>query len=168
MRDCVALEELIVLVIVVIGMIARWIVLLQFSCVLGSRAPDTAPNLPDGWCDTHYGTPTRSTGECICKYACLGNGCRREHGLNWYEYKSCPSCKCVAGEKSKQSATSVKSEPITETSSAPDEVPEEEMIDETTFLDLLEENSRYIFAGVVTFVVFSFAIYLLFGINRNV
>lgn len=138
---------------------------IQFFGIYGSRAPDIPPNLPDGWCNTQYGTPTRSTGECICKYSCLGNGCQRGQGLIWYEYKSCPSCQCIPGEKIKkpnpvqlETPETIYEEPI-ETPESQDE--------STTFLDLLEENSRYIFAGIVTLIVFSLAIFLVFGISSS-
>jgi hypothetical protein len=135
--------------------------------VLGSRAPDTAPNLPEGWCsDLKYGTPTRSTGECICKYACSGNGCRREHGLNWYEYKSCPTCKCIAGDKSGASSQKKQAEiedSIPAEGTFPEEQEEQELKDESTIFDLLEENSREIFAGAVTLVVFALAVVIVLG-----
>jgi hypothetical protein len=134
--------------------------------VLASRAPDIAPDLPDGWCrDLNYGTPTRSTGECICKYGCSGNGCRREHGLNWYEYRSCPTCKCVAGEKSYLPQNN---QVLDDT--APPEISNEEegmKDEESTLFDLIEENSRYVFAGVVTLVVFALAFVIIFGLGRT-
>ena len=53
-----------------------------------------APDLPDGWCVG--GTPTATTGECMCRSTCEGPRCRNEQGFVWYAYKECPSCKCVA------------------------------------------------------------------------
>ena len=72
--------------------------LLAQQCAAGAApAADASKDFPAGWCDTQHGTPTRTTGECMCKTACEGSGCRREQGFIWYSYASCPSCKCVAG-----------------------------------------------------------------------
>lgn len=62
---------------------------------LAMRAPDKAPDLPEGWCDKRYGTPTATTGECMCKHECEGRGCERAQGFIWYAYAKCPSCECV-------------------------------------------------------------------------
>jgi hypothetical protein len=65
-----------------------------------SRAPDVAPDLPDGWCKGGY--PTRTTGECMCTgKECSGPRCLREQGFIWYSGVDCPTCKCVPkGDKS--------------------------------------------------------------------
>lgn len=166
-----------------------FLLFLYISLYLSSRAPDKAPNLPDGWCNLKYGSPTKSTGECICKYRCVGSGCKNEHGLNWYEYKVCPTCKCVSlnGEseneikkesiskkeevevtkkdinKEKEKEKKVKIEQRNqqyEQAQQSQESQQGENIEETpeeenvSFLDILEENSRVIFAGIVTIVVF--------------
>jgi hypothetical protein len=65
------------------------------TLVYSSRAPDEAPDLPEGWCDKKFGTPTRTTAECICKRACEGRGCQNTQGLIFYSYLTCPTCKCV-------------------------------------------------------------------------
>lgn len=53
----------------------------SFTYIAGNRAPDTAPNLPEGWCDLRYGRPTATTGECICMTQnCEGKACERSQG----------------------------------------------------------------------------------------
>lgn len=54
---------------------------------------------PPGWCDPLQGTPTRTTGECVCKKDCVGAGCQRAQGFVWFAYTSCPSCKCVGYDR---------------------------------------------------------------------
>ena len=63
-------------------------------CVVAgaNRAPEVAPELPEGWCA--FGTPTRTTGECMCQESrCLGEGCVFEGGLHWYTL-ACAACSC--------------------------------------------------------------------------
>ena len=55
---------------------------------------DVSANYPDGWCNG-LGSPTRTTGECICKQDCIGPACQREQGLAFYSYSKCPTCICV-------------------------------------------------------------------------
>lgn len=59
-------------------------------------APSTPPEFPEGWCDPQWGTPTRTTGECMCRSRCEGSGCESAQGFVWYAYAQCPTCKCVA------------------------------------------------------------------------
>ncbi len=56
-----------------------------------------------GWCDLRYGTPTQTTGECICKPSsiCQGPRCEQAQGFIWYAYTQCPTCQCVPKEKGK-------------------------------------------------------------------
>jgi len=63
------------------------------TLVGASRAPDQAPDLPAGWCKG--GTPTRTTGECMCPQECRGSHCKREQGFVWYSGADCPTCECV-------------------------------------------------------------------------
>ena len=63
---------------------------LQPPAVL-ARAPDVAdPSIPDkaSWCgDATLGTPTRTTGECICKYVCEGPACVNSQGFKFYGWR---------------------------------------------------------------------------------
>jgi hypothetical protein len=144
--------------------------ILYIQIISSHRAPEKSPDLPDGWCDTRYGTPTRSTGECICKQKCIGKGCRHEQGIIWYEYRTCPKCQCILDTNIKQKS-SVKEEPVHEKiESIPqsDVLKEDTEIEENelTISEYLEENSKYIFAGVVTLIVFGFAIIVLLGVGK--
>ncbi len=72
------------------------------SLVLAHRAPDEAPNFPDGWC-VHPGKPTKTTGECICVNSiCRGPKCRNESGFIYFAYADCPTCQCVPKDKTAQ------------------------------------------------------------------
>lgn len=55
---------------------------------------DVSSNYPQGWCNA-LGSPTRTTGECICKQDCYGPACQREQGLSFYSYTKCPTCSCI-------------------------------------------------------------------------
>mmetsp|Transcript_2469 Transcript_2469/g.3952 ORF Transcript_2469/g.3952 Transcript_2469/m.3952 type:complete len:192 (-) Transcript_2469:131-706(-) len=65
--------------------------------VISGRAPneDKAASYPTGWCDLKFGTPTKTTGECMCRYRCEGSRCESAQGFIWYSYERCPHCKCV-------------------------------------------------------------------------
>ena len=81
-----------------------WLSLLLFraTAVSGNRAPDTAPVITRrDWCVN--GTPTRTTGECMCRWsnreACVGPSaaptqCNYEYGLSWHHY-TCEDCHCA-------------------------------------------------------------------------
>ena len=60
------------------------------------RAPDEPPVIDrENWCE--FGTPTRTTGECMCRWsdknACQGSQCQFEYGLSWHHY-TCVDCAC--------------------------------------------------------------------------
>ena len=78
--------RLLIILLIVIG---------ACSSASGMRAPDVAPVLPDGWCDSKYGTPTRTTGECICSAVnrkCRGSNCIDEQGFSFYSGLHCKDC----------------------------------------------------------------------------
>jgi len=56
-----------------------------------ARAPDVqSPEVPDAslWCgDRSLGSPTRTTGECICKYACEGPKCVHSQGFRFFAWR---------------------------------------------------------------------------------
>ncbi len=150
------------------------IIFLFYSFILlsfGHRAPDTPPDLPEGWCDPRYGTPTRSTGECICKQKCVGKGCRHEQGIIWYEYAVCPTCKCIIENINNNDKKKSVIEPVHEKITPNNDILREEENQneensELTISEYLEENSKYIFAGVVTLIVFGFAVIVLLGVGK--
>jgi hypothetical protein len=60
------------------------------------RAPDTPPVITrPNWCIN--GVPTRTTGECMCKWSnpdsCVGKSCQYEYGLSWHHF-TCLDCAC--------------------------------------------------------------------------
>jgi hypothetical protein len=60
------------------------------------RAPADPPVIDrQNWCV--FGTPTRTTGECMCRWsskdACQGSACQFELGLAWHHY-TCLDCAC--------------------------------------------------------------------------
>ena len=113
--------------------------------------------LPDGWCDKRYGSPTRTTGECICKYACEGFGCQSSQGFIWYAYSSCPQCKCT--EKGTNDAKSGRKEPILPAARHSSHLiePEDTLRDEkeeiSTIWDYLEDNLNVIVAVFASLVM---------------
>mmetsp|Transcript_18838 Transcript_18838/g.24459 ORF Transcript_18838/g.24459 Transcript_18838/m.24459 type:complete len:82 (-) Transcript_18838:41-286(-) len=77
---------------------------LYFSMIAGvvaMQAPDKA-DYPPGFCPSETGTPTATTGECMCNWqdrrGCEGSKCMYQYGLAWYHY-SCADCKCIAEPK---------------------------------------------------------------------
>ncbi len=68
-------------------------VVMCLQICFSNMAPEAPPtHLPEGWCVG--GTPTRTTGECVCLNACEGKGCVHA-GIIFYKYDDCPTCKCV-------------------------------------------------------------------------
>lgn len=66
----------------------------NYSCA--NRAPNEPPKIDrKDWCI--HGTPTRTTGECMCKWshkdACSGPVCNYEYGLSWHHF-TCQDCHC--------------------------------------------------------------------------
>ena len=131
------------------------------------QAPDRPPDLPEGWCSNEYGSPTRSTGECICKRFCIGRACRREHGLAFYKYSDCPECQCVGEnpDSTTNDAPMITAQySLSQHGNDPEFNPdnEGEFDDDTFFLSYwLEENFRAIFAIVVSVFVAGIAMLFL-------
>lgn len=66
--------------------ISVFLILVLPTIVWSSSSHDIdSTNFPVDWCDTRYGSPTRSTGECMCRKNCVGPRCRREQGFIWYK-----------------------------------------------------------------------------------
>lgn len=70
-----------------------FLVLLTLIVVISaSRAPEVqSPEIPETkhWCpDPRLGSPTRTTGECICKFDCEGPKCIRSQGYRFYDWRA--------------------------------------------------------------------------------
>lgn len=136
------------------------------NTVSAFRAPEEAPDLPEGWCNLAFGSPTRTTGECICKFECEGKGCKRDQGYIWYAYESCPTCQCVApkttGEKVDE--PKVKAPPARKIHTPQPPPPGDFGSEEDPFIlsEWLEDNANNIFAAVVTIFILLFTIPLIF------
>ena len=124
---------------------------------------DKAANYPAGWCDKRFGSPTRTTGECMCKYECEGSGCQRGQGFIWYAYATCKHCKCVAKREEDDAPSSSSSEddygdddPYGGEEYVPYEEPvvddEEPSLGERLF-EFVDENGDKLFAGLFTIVL---------------
>mmetsp|Transcript_25549 Transcript_25549/g.55846 ORF Transcript_25549/g.55846 Transcript_25549/m.55846 type:complete len:104 (+) Transcript_25549:123-434(+) len=70
--------------------------------VNAGMAPNTTPDLPEGFCPKSTGVATATTGECMCNWqhkdGCKGSGCKYEMGLSWYHF-SCEDCECMPEPK---------------------------------------------------------------------
>ena len=129
--------------------------LLAQQCAAGAApAADASKDFPAGWCDTNHGTPTRTTGECMCKTACEGSGCRREQGFIWYSYASCPSCKCVAGSD----AGAVVVEEEADEPPPPDPVPDDEPSLGERIYELVDDHGEKVLALLFVALVLAFVV----------
>lgn len=101
-----------------------FVAVLAVTAVSAGQAPSTADysSYAQDWCLPEVGTPTRSTGECMCRHACDGRGCEAAQGFIWYSYKQCPSCRCTSSKPTEP--------PVEE-----DEEPEEEPLEEQFIVD---------------------------------
>lgn len=67
-------------------------VILALVVISANRAPDVqSPEIPEAkhWCsDPKLGNPTRTTGECICKFECEGPKCIRSQGYKFYDWRA--------------------------------------------------------------------------------
>eukprot|EP00629_Pelagomonadales_sp_RCC1024_P012901 CAMPEP_0119285348 /NCGR_PEP_ID=MMETSP1329-20130426/32022_1 /TAXON_ID=114041 /ORGANISM="Genus nov. species nov., Strain RCC1024" /LENGTH=180 /DNA_ID=CAMNT_0007286059 /DNA_START=98 /DNA_END=637 /DNA_ORIENTATION=+ len=143
---------------------ARWpafLIALAAAASAGQApAEDKAANYPVGWCDTNWGTPTRTTGECMCKQACDGPKCERAQGFVWYAYEKCPSCKCVQGSEEPYEAPPEDDDEITELPTEPEPEPEETLGEK--IFDFFDENGDAIFGILFTVVSLGIMIPALF------
>ena len=128
---------------------------------------DKAADYPEGWCDARYGTPTRTTGECMCKHECEGRGCERGQGFVWYSYAKCKACACVAAPaKTERAAAPAEPEagddagdddPYGEAGYAeyqpPAEEPDEALSLGERLFEFVDENGNAIFAVLFTVVL---------------
>jgi hypothetical protein len=79
-----------------VAWVLAWVAAILPVVAAMDRAPDQPPVISRAnWCV--HGTPTRTTGECMCKWsnkdACAGPGCQYEYGLSWHHF-SCEDCAC--------------------------------------------------------------------------
>ena len=69
-----------------------FLVILALVVISANRAPDVqSPEIPEAkyWCsDPKLGNPTRTTGECICKFECEGPKCIRSQGYKFYDWRA--------------------------------------------------------------------------------
>ena len=129
--------------------------LLAQQCAAGAApAADASKDFPAGWCDTQHGTPTRTTGECMCKTACEGSGCRREQGFIWYSYASCPSCKCVGGTD----AGAAEVEEDEDEPPPPDPVPDDEPSLGERIYELVDDHGEKVLALLFVALVLAFVV----------
>ena len=121
---------------------------------------DAAAGFPAGWCDERHGTPTRTTGECMCKGACAGAGCRREQGFVWYAYESCPTCACVAG--SDAAGASDGAGPDDGAAEAEEPAPDPARDDELTFrgrvFEFVDDHGEKVLGVLFTLVLLAFLV----------
>lgn len=130
--------------------------LLAQQCAAGAApAADASKDFPAGWCDTNHGTPTRTTGECMCKTACEGSGCRREQGFIWYSYASCPSCKCVAGS---DAAAAAEPDEEDDEPPPPDPVPDDEPSLGERIYELVDDHGEKVLALLFVALVLAFVV----------
>jgi hypothetical protein len=130
--------------------------LLAQRCAAGAApAADASKDFPAGWCDTNHGTPTRTTGECMCKTACEGSGCRREQGFIWYSYASCPSCKCVAGS---DAGAAAEPEEEDDEPPPPDPVPDDEPSLGERIYELVDDHGEKVLALLFVALVLAFVV----------
>lgn len=165
-----------------LSQIICFILCIRFSNGNSASDVDISATFPEGWCNKLYGTPTRTTGECICKTLCEGAGCVNQHGLSFYSYKKCPTCKCLppscrmksAGAENLKFAndidsqfedeeetfatrsTRIKSGRANYQKDSPDL-----NSNSITIAEWFEDNGRLLFAGGVCFVLISFFVMLL-------
>ena len=130
--------------------------LLAQQCAAGAApAADASKDFPAGWCDTQHGTPTRTTGECMCKTACEGNGCRREQGFIWYSYASCPTCKCVAGS---DAGAADEMEEEEDEPPPPDPIPDDEPGLGERIYELVDDHGEKVLALLFVALVLAFVV----------
>ena len=84
--------------VMVVGFVLVSLIGLSHKAKAGDshRAPDEPPVIDrEDWCV--FGTPTRTTGECMCRWsdknACQGSKCQFEFGLAWHHF-TCLDCAC--------------------------------------------------------------------------
>lgn len=109
---------------------------------------DLSATYPSDWCDKRYGTPTKTTGECICKAACEG-GCILQQGLSFYAYSDCPKCKCLPPVEKPRNDYSFQSKKVNPTISKQQAVNDNKEDDEDSefiFSEWLEDHGRLMFA----------------------
>lgn len=120
---------------------------------------DAAADFPAGWCDERHGTPTRTTGECMCKGACAGAGCRREQGFVWYAYESCPTCACVAGS---DAGAADSAGPDDDAVEAEEPAPDPARDDELTFggrvFEFVDDHGEKVLGVLFTLVLLAFLV----------
>lgn len=126
---------------------------------------DLSATFPSDWCDKQFGTPTRTTGECICKGTYQGSGCILQQGLSFYSYSKCPTCKCQPPVEKQRIDDSFQPEKVDSPSRPKQQtfnIKQEVSDDDVTFSEWLEDNGRLIFAICASILVLFLVFLLLF------
>lgn len=137
------------------------------------RAPDVAPDLPEGWCPPPYGKGTKTTGECIClSGGCEGPKCINDSGFHYFDYVKCPTCRCIKKEAKdktfKPAVVKANSDKVDNKVGASSDSNDDSHQDDS-MLAWLYDNASVIFIVIVAIFMFLLAcVFILLSMNMDV